>query len=122
MSIDRPSVDSWLDELKTGTLERPVGMFLIHNGVVRATNRSGARVNGMVLAVDRSAERAAVDRVQGMPGIAAARLWINEGLLAVGDDIMVALVAGDVRENVFAALQSLVAEVKSAVVKEREMP
>ena len=40
----------------------------------------------------------------------------------MGDDIMVALVAGDVRENVFAALQSLVAEVKSAVVKEREMP
>ncbi|OPZ74502.1 MAG: hypothetical protein BWY79_02096 [Actinobacteria bacterium ADurb.Bin444] len=63
-----------------------------------------------------------MDRVQDMPGIAAARLWINEGLLAVGDDIMVALVAGDVRENVFAALQSLVAEVKSAVVKEREMP
>ena len=117
----RPSVDAWLDELRSGALDSPVGMFLIHNGGVRPTSRAGAKVNGMVLAVDRQAERAAVERAQAMPGIAAVRLWINEGLLAVGDDIMVALVAGDIRDNVFAALQSLVAEVKGNVVKEREM-
>lgn len=119
---DRPSVDLWLKELKSSaTLSGPVGMFLVHNGVVRPTSRAGAKVSGMILAVDRRAERAAVERVQSMPGIAAVRVWINEGGLAVGDDIMVALVAGDIRDNVFAALESLVAEIKNTVVEEREM-
>ena len=37
-------------------------------------------------------------------------------------DTAVVLVAGDIRENVFAALQELVRLVKSEVVREREIP
>jgi len=39
----------------------------------------------------------------------------------VGDDIMTLLVAGDVRERVFAALERLVATVKGEVVTETEL-
>lgn len=117
----RPSLDVWLEEIKAATSGRPVGMYLLHNGVVRATSRAGHPVSGMELAVDREAEEAAVRRVAAMPGVAGVRVWINEGALEVGDDIMLALVAGDIREHVFAALESLVAEIKRVVVKEREL-
>jgi molybdopterin synthase catalytic subunit len=46
--------------------------------------------------------------------------WINDGMLAVGDDIMKIVVAGDIREHVFGALQRLVGIVKSEVVTESE--
>jgi molybdopterin synthase catalytic subunit len=50
------------------------------------------------------------------------RVWINEGRLTVGDDIMYALVAGDIRENVLSGLQELVRLIKTEVVREREIP
>lgn len=56
-----------------------------------------------------------------MPGVVAVHAWVNEGRLAVGDDIMLALVAGDIRENVFGALQQLVRLIKTQCVKEREL-
>ena len=46
---------------------------------------------------------------------------MNEGSLAVGDDIMKVLVAGDIRDNVFAALQRLVSLIKSEVLSESEL-
>ncbi len=49
------------------------------------------------------------------------RGWVNEGSLSVGDDIMKVLVAGDIRDNVFAALQRLVSLIKSEVLSESEM-
>jgi molybdopterin synthase catalytic subunit len=53
--------------------------------------------------------------------VIAVRVWVNEGHLGVGDDIMLVLVAGDIRDNVFPALQGLVGELKTRVVKEREI-
>ena len=116
-----PSIDQWVREVRDSSGERPSGMLLVHNGVVRPSSRDGRPVLGLELTVDRKAERQAVERAQQLPGVAAVRVWINEGTLSVGDDIMLALVAGDIRENVFAALQSLVAELKSVVVSEREL-
>jgi len=46
---------------------------------------------------------------------------VNEGRLAVGDDIMLALVGGDIRENVIGALQELVRLIKTEVVREHEL-
>lgn len=46
---------------------------------------------------------------------------MNEGELTVGDDIMKVLVAGDIRENVFSALQRLVRTVKEDVLTESEL-
>jgi len=45
---------------------------------------------------------------------------VNEGSLSVGGDIMKALVAGDIRDSVFAALQRLVSLVRNEVLSGSE--
>ena len=117
-----PSLDGWLEELKAGVLAAGVGMYLVHNGVVRGHSRAGETVGGMVLAVDRARLAGAAEKAGRRQGILAVRVWVNEGRLAVGDDIMRILVAGDIRENVFPALQDLVREIKTTVVRETELP
>ena len=117
-----PSLDGWLGELKAGAGAAGVGMYLVHNGVVRGRSRTGKTVGGMVLAVDRAQLAGVLEKAGRRQGMLAVRAWINEGRLAVGDDIMRVLVAGDIRENVFPALQDLVREIKTAVVRETELP
>ncbi|MBN1321504.1 MAG: molybdenum cofactor biosynthesis protein MoaE [Thermoleophilia bacterium] len=95
-------------------------MYLAHNGVVRGTARDGTVVTGMNLSYDPDRLREVMAEVAARPGIVAVRAWINEGRLAVGDDIMYALVAGDIRENVFSGLQELVRLIKTEVVSEFE--
>jgi molybdopterin synthase catalytic subunit len=97
-------------------------MFLVHNGVVRGTSRSGALVAGMELSVDRERLDDIVESARLMEGVTYVRAWVNEGVLAVGDDIMYVVVAGDIREHVFEALQALVRMIKTQVVTEVERP
>ena len=47
-------------------------------------------------------------------------VWLNRGKLAVGDDIMLVLVGGDIRPHVVDALQALVEEIKTYCVTETE--
>lgn len=115
-----PSLDSWLAEIKQGPDAGRVGMYLAHNGVVRATARDGSPVTGMNLTYDDARLQDVLTQVRAMPGVVAVRAWVNQGVLAVGDDIMLVLVGGDIRENVFAALQELVRLIKTEVVKELE--
>jgi molybdopterin synthase catalytic subunit len=96
-------------------------MYLMHNGVVRGTARDGTVVSGMDLSYDRARLAEVIQQVEAGPGVVAVRAWVNEGGLAVGDDIMYALVAGDIREHVFSGLQELVRLIKTEVVTEREI-
>jgi len=114
-------ISVWIEEVKALPGSSAVGMLLSHQGVVRGTTRSGEPVRGMVLTVDHARLERALADAAAMPGVFAVRGWVNEGRLAVGDDIMKVLVAGDIREHVFAALQSLVATVKRDVVSETEV-
>ena len=56
-----------------------------------------------------------------MDGIFYIRVWLNEGKLQVGDDIMYVLIGGDIRPHVVEALQSLVAKIKNECVIEKEL-
>lgn len=116
-----PSLDAWLVDVKAGGSTSGVGMYLMHNGVVRGHSRDGRPVSGMVLGVDRERLAEIVKSAKLMEGVVAVRVWVNEGELTVGDDIMYVLVAGDVRENVFGALQALVKRIKTEVVAEQEL-
>jgi molybdopterin synthase catalytic subunit len=116
-----PSFDAWLDEVKGEAGRSGVGMYLMHNGVVRGTSRSGSTVTGMHLTYDEDRLAEAIEAARSAPGILAARAWINVGHLDVGDDIMRVLVAGDIRENVLAALQQLVGSLKTRCVREKEL-
>jgi molybdopterin synthase catalytic subunit len=120
-ALDRPSLDAWLREMKSSPGAGDVGMYLSHNGVVRAFSRDGRTVTGMEVSVDGEALAAALEQTRQMPGIRFVRAWVNSGHLEVGDDIMYAVVAGDIRENVFDALQALVRTIKTVVVTETEL-
>jgi molybdopterin synthase catalytic subunit len=96
-------------------------MYLMHNGVVRGTSRQGVPVAGMDLAFNKARLAQVLSDISEMPGIVAVRAWVNQGRLAVGDDIMYALVAGDIREHVYEALQELVRRIKTEVVSEQEL-
>ena len=128
MAKTEPSLDAWLKEAKSDPVSAQCGMFLTHNGVVRGTAkamvRQGAQnakpVTGMTFSYDRERMDAAVAETLAMDGIFYVRAWLNEGELAVGDDIMFVLVGGDIRPHVIDALQFLVGKLKSECVTELE--
>jgi molybdopterin synthase catalytic subunit len=56
-----------------------------------------------------------------MEGIYYVKVWLNEGTLNVGDDLMYVLIGGDIRPRVIDALQYLVGRVKNECVQEVEL-
>lgn len=126
---ERPSMDAWLREAKNHENAHKVGMYLIHNGVVRASAKAKVRqgqenaqaVTGMVFSYDETAVAEAVRQTEAMEGIGYVRVWLNRGRLAVGDDLMYVLVGGDIRPHVVDALQFLVGKLKNECVTETEL-
>jgi len=122
-------MDAWIKEAKEDKSAPECGMYLFHNGIVRQSARAKVRqgdisasdVKGMVFSYDKEKVEEAVENTQNMPGIGYVRVWLNEGQLEVGDDIMLVLVGGDIRPHVVDALQSLVGELKNHCVKEEEL-
>lgn len=123
-----PSMDQWLKEAKMDPNAKEEGMFLVHNGVVRQTPRDkvrngvddGSVVQGMEFSYDEEKVEKAVEATRKMEGIFAVRVWLNEGSLEVGDDIMYVLIGGDIRPRVIRALESLVETIKTTCVVETE--
>jgi molybdopterin synthase catalytic subunit len=123
-----PSIDQWLKEAKADPEALEEGMYLVHNGTVRQTPRKkvregiddGSQVKGMEFEYDQKKVEQAVAEAKKMEGIFHVRVWLNQGQLEVGDDIMYVLIGGDIRPHVIDALQSLVAEIKNECVKEIE--
>ncbi|MBN2247806.1 MAG: molybdenum cofactor biosynthesis protein MoaE [Coriobacteriia bacterium] len=115
-----PSLDAWLAEAKREVAAKDVGMYLCHNGVVRSYSRDGRPVTGMDLSVDRERLEELVGTARLMEGVSIVRVWVNEGHLEVGDDIMYVMVGGDIRPNVIEALTAFVGMIKSEVVTETE--
>jgi molybdopterin synthase catalytic subunit len=97
------------------------GMLLAHNGVVRETSRDGRRVKGLRVGVDHRRLEKILAEQSHRPGIIDIRVAIAEDRdLAVGDDVMVLIVAGDIRENVIAALSDTLNLIKTTVTKKTE--
>lgn len=117
----RPSLDAWLADVKREPGAEGVGMYLCHNGVVRAHSRDGKPVTAMDLSVNRERLDEILSTARLMEGVSVVRVWVNEGHLEVGDDIMYVLVGGDIRDHVFDALGALVRMIKSEVVTEAEI-
>ena len=95
-------------------------MILIHNGIVRATSKEGKPVQGMDLSYDEQLLNTIVARYQKSDGIVDIRVWINQGKLSIGDDIMFVLVAGRFRTDILPVFQELIREIKNNVVNEKE--
>ena len=124
-----PSMDAWLEEAKQHESAPKVGMYLTHHGVVRQSARAKVRlgaqdtkpVTGMYFSYDREKVDAAIADAYKMEGIYYVKVWLNEGELSVGDDIMYVLIGGDIRPHVVDALQYLVGRIKNECVTEKEI-
>lgn len=123
-----PSMEQWLQEAKKEKDSEKCGMYLFHNGVVRSSAKAQVRENiasepvtGMKFSFDKDKTADAVEKARQMPGIYHVRVWMNEGNLSVGDDIMLVLVGGDIRPHVIAALENLVGDLKTHCVCETEL-
>ena len=122
-------MDQWLAEAKADPSAADCGMYLVHNGTVRQTARAKVRqgaentqaVTGMSFSYDPEKLEQAVRAAKEMEGIFYVRVWLNEGELTLGDDIMFVLVGGDIRPHVIDALQSLVGTIKNECVIEKEL-
>lgn len=123
-----PSIDEWLKEVKADPTASKVGMFLIHNGVVRQTPKAkvrqgfddGTLVKGMEFSYDAVKVEGVIAETYKMEGISCVKVWLNEGHLVVGDDIMYVLIGGDIRPHVIDALKFLVGKIKTECVTEIE--
>ena len=129
MSKPSPSMDQWLKEAKAHESAPKIGMYLTHNGIVRQSARSKVRqgdpnskpVSGMVFSYDADMVESVITDAKKLDGIYYVRVWLNEGQLKLGDDIMYVLVGGDIRPHVVDALQYLVGRIKTECVKETEL-
>lgn len=98
-----------------------VGMILCHNGVVRATTRDGRSVKGLRVFVDQAKLEQIIGEQRQKPGIVDIQVNIVDNQdLAVGDDIMHLIVAGDIRENVIPVLKDTLEAIKTAATEKIE--
>ena len=115
------NISKMMDEIKQHPDFNKVGMVLCHNGVVRGTSRAGRGVNGLSVSVDHRILDQIVSEQKKRPGIVDIRVEIAEDRdLKIGDDVMLLLVAGDIRENVIAVLTDTLNQIKTTVTKKTE--
>jgi len=114
-------IEQWVKDIKNQCPAEMLGMILVHNGIVRATAKDGKRVGAMKLSCNQTKLEAIVREWKKKEGIVDIRVWINEGLLQVGDDIMNVCVAGRFRTDVLPVLQELLTIIKKEIVREEEV-
>ena len=97
------------------------GMVLYHNGIVRNTSRDGRLVTGLRVRVDRQKLKEVVEKYRQRPGIVDIQVEIAADRdLAVGDDVMLLAVAGNIRENVISTLSDTLNAIKATVTDKTE--
>ena len=129
MKKESPSIDQWLKEAKAHESAPKIGMYLTHNGVVRQTPKAKVRygvedardVTGMVFSYDQQKVDEIIAETYKMEGIYYIKVWLNEGQLQVGDDIMFVLIGGDIRPRIIDALNYLVGRIINECVVETEL-
>ena len=124
-----PSMDAWLREAKAHASAPKIGMYLTHNGTVRRTAKAKVRcgaedtreVTGMRFSYDEAKVNSVIEDTKKLDGIYYIKVWLNEGELVTGDDIMYVLIGGDIRPRVVDALHYLVGRIKNECVVETEL-
>lgn len=123
-----PSMDAWLKEAKAHESAPKIGMYLTHNGTVRQSAKAKVRwgaentkpVTGMSFSYDRERVDGVIAETYKMEGIYYIKVWLNEGELNLGEDILYVLIGGDIRPHVVDALEYLVGRIKNECVTEQE--
>lgn len=136
-----PDMAQWLAEAKQDPHAPYVGMYLTHNGIVRATPKRVVRPEQFpasadapeatstpspeVVAVDFSYDKqkldAVVEEARSWEGVYYVRAWLNEGRVPVGGSLMYVLIGADIRPRAIDALNKLVGYIKNEAVNETEV-
>ncbi|WP_419785293.1 molybdenum cofactor biosynthesis protein MoaE [Pseudodesulfovibrio sp.] len=99
-----------------------VGMILVHNGVVRGWSRADhSQVTDIEIQSDPEKIEEIRKEIEAREGIYRAVAHANSGRMKPGDDVLLLVVAGDIRENVKPALADFLDRVKSEAVSKREI-
>jgi molybdopterin synthase catalytic subunit len=110
-----------IDTIKKHPDYHRIGMILCHNGIVRGTSRDGRQVSGLTIVVDHKKLHQVINTYKQQPGIIEILVEIADNRrLSVGEDAMLLVVAGDVRENVIAVLDDTLNAVKTSVTQKKE--
>jgi len=125
----KPSSEEWLKEAKKSVHADKIGMYLIHNGVVRSTPKKeiyepgteNRIVSRMRFSVDINKASKVCEDGSKLPGVYYVRAWLADGMLNVGDDIMQVLIGADCRTNCINALNTIVSALKNECVIEEEI-
>jgi molybdopterin synthase catalytic subunit len=110
-----------IKKVKAHPAYHDAGMILCHNGVVRGTSRDGKPVKELIVKADRARLAEIIAEMKKRPGIIEVLAEVQEGKLKIGDDVMLVVVAGDFRENVFPVLMDAVNAIKDQVTKKAEI-
>lgn len=115
------NLNAMIAEIRRNPKFEEAGMILCHNGVVRGHARDGRKVRGLRVRVDHARLEAILAEQRRRPGILDIRVAIAEDRdLAVGEDVMLLAVAGDIRENVIAVLSDSLNLIKATVTAKTE--
>lgn len=99
-----------------------VGMVLVHNGIVRGWSRKD---RNEVSAIEVTPDLAKIEEIrkeiEAYEGIFRAVAHARSGKMQPGDDVLFLIVAGDIRENVKAALSDFLDRVKAEAVTKKEI-
>lgn len=115
-----PTLYELIEKVKRETDPAEVGMIVCHNGVVRGTSRAGETAEFLDIDVDSQAWEQVLQEMRTEPGIAAVEAHLFTGRRHVGEDVMLVVVAGDIRENVFPVLERTVNRLKKEAVRKKE--
>jgi molybdopterin synthase catalytic subunit len=114
-------VTHMIDTIKKHPDYHRAGMILCHIGVVRSTSRDGRKVSGLTLSVNHEKLCQVIKTYKKKPGIVEILVEIaGNRNLAVGDDVMLLVVAGDIRENVITVLNDTLNAIKTTVTQKTE--
>jgi len=115
-----PTIHDLIEEVRSNPNIDRAGMIVCHNGIVRGFSRGGKKVSKLRVKINKERLKEIISEAGGRPGIVDVRAHVNEGELNVGDDVMLVVVAGDIRENTFPVLQEVVNEIKKSVLEKEE--
>ena len=113
-------IGKMLEGIKAHPEYRNVGMIASHCGIVRSFSRDGRTVTGMDVHFDEGKIEEIIDAIKSRPGIVEVLIDTNKGHIAVGEEFVAVVVAGDIRDNVFPALFDAVNRLKTEAATEKE--
>ena len=108
------SLGDLLAKVKSHPDINKAGMILCHNGIVRDFSRSGGKeVRELKVSVDQSRIESVKSWALSQPGIVALEIRAFEGSFTVGEDLLLVVLAGDIRDNVFSVMKELIERIKT---------